>query len=710
MRFSRIRGAFLAPFVLVCAGVSGADVFVTAEGGLTADIVLPAKPTDIERFAAEELGYHLGKAFGVSPDVVGETALTAGVRTCHFYVGRTKAAASAGLLDRPLEDEERRLKSVVDGLCLVGGDRDMPYGEIETLYRAKSCGTLFAVYDFLERELGVLWLWPGELGEVIPKRTELSLVGIDRSGREPLIKRSCAIVHHAKKYGFSTEAARRNYNRAERRFLLRHRMGIRNAFEGEHSFCDWWQRFHETHPEYFNLLPNGKREPLQNPRTVSMCVSCPGLWSQKVEDWWKRYEADRKRDPSVLPWVCCCDNDCAGTCTCDACRAWDGPDPRFGRNAYWNGELKAACAKAGADAKLGKIGHAEFGTLSDTRWYVSKTHPTNKCPASVSDRYARFYNAVLQEARRRNPAARVAGYAYVNYLEGPLEAKVDPGVVIIFVPRSYYPYDQEESDFFRKHWMGWRNAGVKDFIYRPNYTYAGGNYPMDNARRELDDFAFAATNGMIGCSFDALVGSWSAHAMSSYAFCRTMREPTRGYERARADMLSAFGAAAADVNRYFDAVEAHSRKWTQDAYREIALKNPNPTGFWTGGSFATPAAVLEEYFSDADLRRYHAILDEAVRSAKGDPMAVARVGFLRKGIRDAELTRNCRIAQKRHLADKGDAAKKAAFESALRELDAYRTSVEGDFVCNYAHHAAWEKEILLWPHEETPSEKEGSSK
>ena len=40
----------------------------------------------------------------------------------------------------------------------------------------------------------------------------------------------------------------------------------------------------------------------------------------------------------------------------------------------------------------------------------------------------------------------------------------------------------------------------------------------------------------------------------------------------------------------------------------------------------------------------------------------------------------------------------------------YRASVEGDFVCNYAHHAAWEKEILLWPHEETPSEKEGSSK
>ena len=692
----------IAFFGILCATA------LSANGQVQADIVLPSNPNNVERFAADELRYHLGKAFGRAPDIVGEDALTGTVRTCHFYVGRTKAAESAGLLARPLEDDERRLKTVADGLCLVGGDRDMPYDDIDNMWKTKSTGTLFAVYDFLERELDVKWLWPGELGEVIPRRTDFALAPIDRGGVEPLVRRTWSIINHKDKVGFSSTESRRKYFRAQARYLLRHRIGKRREFDSEHAFTGWWKRFHETHPEYFNLLPNGERWPLKSEINVSMCVSNPGLWKQVVDDWAKKYEAAKARGEAVSPWICCCENDCAGTCTCDACRAWDGPDPRFKQNAYWNGTLKAACekaAKSGQKYDFKDIGHAEFGTLSDTRWFVSKLHPTNKCPASVSDRYARFYNAVLAEARKRHPEARAIAYAYVNYIEAPLEAKVDPGVVISFVPRSYFPYDQVESDYFRKHWMGWKNAGVKDFIYRPNYTYAGGNYPMDNARRELDDFAFAATNGMVACHFDGLVGSWSAHAMSSYAFSRTMREPTRGYQKAREDMLSGFGKAAKDVNRYFDAVEAYSAKWTYDSYRDISLKNMNPTGRWTGGSFATPALVLEEYFGEDDLKRFHAILDDAVRSAAGDETVIARIEFLRKGVRDTELTRKFRIAQKRHLADKANAAAKAAYDAAFKEMTDYRASVEGDFVCNYAHNSAWEKEILLWPHKPTPPEK-----
>jgi hypothetical protein len=36
-------------------------------------------------------------------------------------------------------------------------------------------GTSFAVYKFLERFAGIRWLWPGESGEVIPKKSTLAL-------------------------------------------------------------------------------------------------------------------------------------------------------------------------------------------------------------------------------------------------------------------------------------------------------------------------------------------------------------------------------------------------------------------------------------------------------------------------------------------------------------------------------------------------------
>src|SRR5206468_2476926 len=46
---------------------------------------------------------------------------------------------------------------------------------------------LFAVYDFLETKLGVRWLWPGRLGEVIPARTDIAVSDLRESHSPALI-------------------------------------------------------------------------------------------------------------------------------------------------------------------------------------------------------------------------------------------------------------------------------------------------------------------------------------------------------------------------------------------------------------------------------------------------------------------------------------------------------------------------------------------
>lgn len=196
-------------------------------------------------------------------------------------------------------------------------------------------------------------------------------------------------------------------------------------------------------------------------------------------------------------------------------------------------------------------------------------------PASLSDRYANFYNHVLAEARKQVPEARVIGYAYSNYVEPPMKTKVDPGVVIEYVPRSYFPYGRAESATFRRNWLGWRKAGVRDMTLRPNYTHALGSFPVDCGRTIVEDFAFAYTNGMIACSFDSLMGAWSAAAMSHYALTRAFRDPLRGYEKARADVVSAFGPAAREANAYFDFIEKFSTSWTKRRSR----KRGAPTGW-----------------------------------------------------------------------------------------------------------------------------------
>lgn len=682
--------------VCVCCACLSVSAFTVAENGkLMADIIMPEKPLDVERYAAIELKHHIDKAFGASATILGEGGM--GLSKCpfHFYVGATDAARKAGIPGRELAKDEHVVKTSGSGLFLVGRDEDIKYRDIygklssPTIY-----ATIYAVYDFLETEMGVKWIWPGPTGEVVPKRRSLVLGNIDRTFVEPLEDRIMGGMNWGGgSIGFTSKKATLAFFEAQGRFLVRHRLGRRRNFVSGHSFGDWWERFGETHPEYFNMLPGGVRRPASAPGIVTMCVSEPGLWRQKVEDW-KEWWQTKGRAGGFEPWVNCCENDYVALCQCPRCRAWDAPDARFAKSPYWNGTM--TLADIDSYAKRGKFWLLSL--LTDHRWGIMKEDTTTRPVASLSDRYAKFYNAVQAEVRKVDPAARVIGYAYENYLEGPKKTRLDPAVVIEIVPRSYFPYDKEESDHFRKTLMGWRKAGARDFIYRPNITLAGGNYPFDQGTLLMDDFAFAYTNGMKSCTFDSLRGSWACHAMMTYALVRAFREPLRDSRLSRMEMLDAFGPARRAITRYFAAIRRHNAAWTREDVRRIAWQNPtgNHNG---GGSFNTGAAILGDFFEDSFFTDGYAMLDAAVAAANGDQEVVARIEFLRKGLRDAELTRKVRIAQKAMDAAPGDEAKKAAFMAAFEEMKAYRASVEGDFVCNFRYEAAKEMKGLGWPYE-----------
>ena len=689
-----------AASLALCAAYtfSAPCAFTVADGSrLCADIVIPAKPIGAERFAADELKHHLDKAFGDSAEIISEKDLPRSGRRFHFYIGATKAAAAAGIPGRGLALDEHIVRTAGDGLFLVGRDSAINYDDIlGDLWRPTIYATVYAVYDFLENEMGVKWIWPGPTGEVVPRRESLRVGPLNRSFVEPLEDRVMGGTGRKKgawQVGFTSAAAADRFFAEQTKFLVRHRLGRRHKFISGHSFEDWWDRFGKTHPEYFNMLPGGHRRPAWSAQNVTMCVSEPGVWRQKVEDW-KAWWEKTGRPGGYEPWVNCCENDYVALCQCPKCRAWDAPDERFAKSPYWNGTMTFDYI-VGLGRKHGRWKLSSL--LSDNRWGIKPEDTSLRPVASLSDRYAKFYNNVQAEVAKVNPEARVIGYAYENYLEAPKETRVDPRVVIEFVPRSYFPYDKAESEHFRRNFLGWRRAGVKDFIYRPNYMLAGGNYPFDQGRYIMDDFAFAYKNGMKSCSFDSLRGSWACHAMMTYALIRAFREPLRDYERSRADVISAFGPAKKEITRYFDFIRRHNESFSPADVRRIAWQNP--TGSHNGGgSFNTCAAILGDYFDDGFFSDGYALLDAARRAAGRDAEVVSRVEFLRKGLRDAELTRKVRIAQKAMDAAPRDETKKVAFLAAFDRMTAYRASVEGDFICNFLYEASKEMRGLHWPY------------
>lgn len=690
-----------AVLLLTCAASTTCQLM--ADGNQeqpAAEIVVPAHANGVEQRAADELRYHIGKAVGCEPEIVSEDKLGPKGARHRFYLGATEAARRAMLPVGGLADEERILKTIGGDTFLLGGDEPLRKGVpwIDLQWGAHAYGTLYAVYEYLERELGVRWLWPGELGTYVPKRMALPEPQLDERGIEPLqMRRWYGTGGSAEKtmYGWKDAATRARFFEEQAKFMIRHRCGQRINFKSGHAFGKYVERFLETHPEYFQLKPDGTRGPWHPDKAgwnCSMCVSNPDLPKLVAEDWYRGYvkRAGKGRFPA-WPVVNACENDSPGACRCEKCRSWDGPDPCFKLNAYWNGSRDDDPEMS---SSLGV-----YGRLADmNRWGESATKPPTPYSANVADRYAKFYNAVLAEARRKVPEARVVAYAYQNYLEGPINTKVDPAVIIDYVPRMYLPYDREESDFLRRGWMNWRRAGVRDLIFRPNFTHAFGGFPVDQARQYCEDIAWCADRGLFGITLDSVMGSYSAQAMHDYAITRSFRDPKRGYEKARADMVSAFGKAGNAVNRYFDFIESHAKAWTHETFEKIRQANPIAGGIF-GGGFNRQANILGDFYSDSFFVEAYALLDAAARAAANDAVVLDRIAFLRTGIVNTELTRRTRLERKALDADPESEAKRAAFLAAFEKMNAYRLSIPYECALNLHREAVNELRQLQWPHE-----------
>jgi len=137
-----------------------------AENGTTAyEIVTGAQPLMAEQTAAKELAEYLKKVTGAEFKTVAESA-TEPKPAKAIYLGWTAFAASQGIDGTKLGVEESVIKTVGDSLVITGG---------------RTRGTLYGVYDFLQKDLGVYWL--DRSTEVVPKRPMLALAAIDRRAK-----------------------------------------------------------------------------------------------------------------------------------------------------------------------------------------------------------------------------------------------------------------------------------------------------------------------------------------------------------------------------------------------------------------------------------------------------------------------------------------------------------------------------------------------
>lgn len=407
-----------------------------------------------------------------------------------------------------------------------------------------------------------------------------------------------------------------------------------------HAYVDWWTKYGQAHPEWFQLV-DGKRGPAKEGARFGMCVSNPGL-HQKIVDLWLE---KGKGTPESLPeFINVVENDFIGVCECANCRAWDGPEP--------------------ADSM---------------KYYAPNISLYNK--PFVSDRYARFALEVQKLAAKHRPDVGVVGYIYFNYFQPPTtDLKLNSGVVLGFCPAAgWYPRSPDEQQWYKDQWRGWQEIGPTLFA-RTNYFLDGYTMPFVFARQFADDFQYQAAHGMAATDFDSLTGQWATQGPSLYLLMRLHVHPTANVEELLNEYYSGFGPAAKAVRAYFEHWENYTmtnRPLIMDTfYDRTAIR------------YRSWAKVAHRVFPPDCFGAGEALLAQALDAAAGDATATARVKFLQTGLAHAKLCGETAAA----LTNADPATTPEGGKAKLEELLRFRRAHEREWFSNLSN-AAWIEDI-----------------
>ncbi len=290
MTTSRI--VILASLLLATVDAPRAHAITLVENGSArAVIVLEDAANEFHATAAKDLQDHLRLISGAEIPIVNAAAARASdSRTVRLIVGAGKLSQGLGVPAAGLEREAYRIRTTGNSVVFVGHD-----------IARSSNATSWAVGYFLDRYLGVRWLWPGDLGTYAPPQKTITIPALDVTGRPQLEQRKL----RSRGAGPTAE------------WLRHHEMGSRMKFGFGHAFTDWWPKYHESHPDYFAVPPPGEKQPYPQPDRVKLRIGNPAVADQIFENW---RQAGRPDNWNVCP------NDGSGWDTSPESRAMDLPD------------------------------------------------------------------------------------------------------------------------------------------------------------------------------------------------------------------------------------------------------------------------------------------------------------------------------------------------------------------------------------------------
>lgn len=372
-----------------------ADLALTEKGQPTATIVLGEAPTISAQFAAYELQYHVEKITGATLPMATDGQPATGVR---ILVGESAATQALGFKSDDFAPQEYLVGFRDNAILLIGRDasledtatlrdrRKVTYGDLYT-YPAtlEANGSLYAVYDFLERHCGVRWYQATDLGICFTPTATLKVGGTDVRRAPHMTIRSGINTFPADLRGDTVRAdpPMEGLHRHDM-LLFEHRQRVGGEpYVGNHSFEGWYERFLKDHPDWFAQGYEGQGRPPQ------LCYTHPGVIAQTIQDARDYFDGKEPHKGTVAAgrFFALCPMDNANFCKCPRCRKLMHERPTRGVDSQFNTDM-------------------------------------------TSDYWFSFVNKVAREVAKTHPDKLISTLGYMTYAYPPKNARLEPNVSI----------------------------------------------------------------------------------------------------------------------------------------------------------------------------------------------------------------------------------------------------------------------------------------
>ena len=518
------------------------------------------------RFSAKELQKHFSLIFSKEPSIIHDKNLINDYDYI-FYIGIKDPADNKELLR-----EECRY-SIYKTKTYLYGDDSKDIENIDDLLSLKKyyTGTLNGVYLFLENELNVDWIAPGDAGIVYPKMRNLGLKITKVAWQPPLsyrdiwqtaysdkgLKKSDGAI--PKRFEFIDEEYIAKRRKKESLFFRRLKLGSRKVVSSHHAFSDYWQKYKDSHPNWFALNKNGERKPLGIPKYMKMCLTADGLVDHVVDEWYQKW----LKNPNYL-LIYASENDGAkGYCRCDKCKALD----------------------------------VELPEDKELKW--------DKRPKS--DRYVWFWNQISKKAITYTPDVLVTVYIYSTYRYPPRKQQLIGGILGGFVPRFYDTPDQVQ-----KMLEGWCKMGLKNMFIRPNDFNDDIGMPTGNEKYIFERFhnswITAQKYGVkvFGISYDRnySYNDYEVNGLAFYMIAKAANFPYLSFNEIADKYYQAYGPAQQLIKSFFE-------YWRNKVFYKRRYPDRNKVLGFEGRleSFAH----ISNYYKKEDFEKAKAILLNALQ-------------------------------------------------------------------------------------------------